>query len=117
MPETTRDDDAAGSSDLVVDLQEVQRHYHMGDNVVRALDGVSLRVDSGSYFVLLGPSGGGKTTLLRLIGGLVRPGPHAAAAAPFDHGQSDGHDISGADDQPESCLPRRRADYRGTEAT
>ena len=40
---------------------------------VRALNDVSFSVPAGSYFVLLGPSGGGKTTLLRLIGGFERP--------------------------------------------
>lgn len=39
---------------------------------VIALDAVDLQVKQGAYFVLLGPSGGGKTTLLRLIGGFVR---------------------------------------------
>ncbi len=40
---------------------------------VRALNEVSFSVETGSYFVLLGPSGGGKTTILRLIGGFERP--------------------------------------------
>ncbi len=40
---------------------------------VRALKSVDLKIASGEYFVLLGPSGGGKTTLLRLIGGFIRP--------------------------------------------
>jgi ABC-type Fe3+/spermidine/putrescine transport system ATPase subunit len=40
---------------------------------VDALKGIDLQVGSGEYFVLLGPSGGGKTTLLRLLGGFIRP--------------------------------------------
>jgi len=40
---------------------------------VTALRSVSFTIESGQYFVLLGPSGGGKTTLLRLIGGFIRP--------------------------------------------
>jgi ABC-type Fe3+/spermidine/putrescine transport system ATPase subunit len=40
---------------------------------VVALGSVSFSIESGKYFVLLGPSGGGKTTLLRLIGGFIRP--------------------------------------------
>ena len=40
---------------------------------VVALSSVDLSIKSGQYFVLLGPSGGGKTTLLRLVGGFIRP--------------------------------------------
>ncbi len=40
---------------------------------VRALNAISFRVPAGAYFVLLGPSGGGKTTTLRLMGGFERP--------------------------------------------
>ncbi|MCG6876333.1 MAG: ABC transporter ATP-binding protein [Betaproteobacteria bacterium] len=59
----------SGNSELAVETLELGRRYGR----VTALEGVNLRVTKGSYFVLLGPSGGGKTTLLRLIGGLVRP--------------------------------------------
>jgi ABC-type Fe3+/spermidine/putrescine transport system ATPase subunit len=54
---------------------------------VRALDRVDLTIADGDYFVLLGPSGGGKTTLLRLIGGFVRPS--AGSVSLF------GEDVSG----------------------
>src|SRR4030042_5259158 len=40
---------------------------------VTALDNINLEVHDKEYFALLGPSGGGKTTLLRLIAGLIRP--------------------------------------------
>jgi ABC-type Fe3+/spermidine/putrescine transport system ATPase subunit len=40
---------------------------------VEALKGVDLQIGAGEYFVLLGPSGGGKTTLLKLIGGFIKP--------------------------------------------
>ncbi|WP_211100547.1 ABC transporter ATP-binding protein [Acuticoccus sediminis] len=40
---------------------------------VRALKSVDVQIAKGEYFVLLGPSGGGKTTLLRLIGGFLKP--------------------------------------------
>ena len=56
-------------ADVAVEAVGLGRLY----GAVRALDGVDLRIEDGSYFVLLGPSGGGKTTLLRLIGGLLRP--------------------------------------------
>lgn len=46
---------------------------------VKALDSVNLSIAGGEYFVLLGPSGGGKTTLLRLIGGFIRPSSGSVA--------------------------------------
>lgn len=54
---------------VAVETRALAKHY--GD--VRALDGVDLTIEAGEYFVLLGPSGGGKTTLLRTIGGFHRP--------------------------------------------
>ena len=57
------------TGDLAVETFGVSKSYGQ----VRAVDEISVKVESGQYFVLLGPSGGGKTTLLRLIGGFVRP--------------------------------------------
>ena len=52
-----------------VEVRSLSKHY----GAVVALDDVSLSIEAGEYFVLLGPSGGGKTTLLRTIGGFHRP--------------------------------------------
>lgn len=52
-----------------VQVTGISKHY----GNVQALNPTSFSVPQGSYFVLLGPSGGGKTTTLRLIGGLVKP--------------------------------------------
>jgi len=57
----------------VVLTQDVRRDYHMGDEIVHAVRGVSLEVARGDYVAIVGPSGCGKSTLLNLIGGIDRP--------------------------------------------
>ena len=57
----------------VIHLDHVFRHYLVGDEVVRALDGVSFSMRKGSYWAIMGTSGSGKSTLLNLLGCLDRP--------------------------------------------
>jgi putative ABC transport system ATP-binding protein len=54
-------------------MDSVIVEHRTASGPVRALDGVSLTVDSGSSVAITGPSGGGKSTLLGVIGGLARP--------------------------------------------
>mgnify|MGYP000882013986 FL=1 len=56
-----------------VSCQDLQKHYEMGEVIVKALRGATFDVPEGSLVVLLGPSGSGKTTLLNIIGGLDTP--------------------------------------------
>ena len=54
----------------IVECVDINKTYHQGKVEVRALKGVSLAFEKGSFVALAGPSGSGKTTLLNIIGGL-----------------------------------------------
>ena len=57
----------------VVRLEGVCRHYRVGEETVKALDGVSFTIAKGGYWAIMGPSGSGKSTLLNILGCLDRP--------------------------------------------
>ena len=57
----------------LLELVDVRRSYRFGDAEVRALDGVSFEIESGSFVGVIGRSGSGKSTLLNILGGLDRP--------------------------------------------
>jgi putative ABC transport system ATP-binding protein len=54
-------------------LEELRKHYKRGSEVIRALDGVTLDIEKGEFVAVVGRSGSGKTTMLDLIGLLLRP--------------------------------------------
>jgi putative ABC transport system ATP-binding protein len=56
-----------------IQVNQLCRHYRMGDTVIRAVDGVTLSVKAGEFVALLGTSGSGKSSVLNLIAGLDRP--------------------------------------------
>ncbi len=56
-----------------VKLQELSKHYKRGSEVIRALDGVTINIDKGEFVAVVGRSGSGKTTMLDLLGLLLKP--------------------------------------------
>ena len=56
-----------------IQTHELLKYFTIGDQEVRAVDGVDIGVPRGAFSIIMGPSGSGKSTLLYLIGGLDRP--------------------------------------------
>jgi putative ABC transport system ATP-binding protein len=74
LPMTAPPENPKSQDDAIAVLsQNVCRHYHMGETLIRAVDGVSFQVPAGDFVALLGASGSGKSSLLNLIAGLDRP--------------------------------------------
>jgi len=59
--------------EYTVETEDLAKYYRMGNYIVKALDGVNLKIRRGEYVSIMGPSGAGKTTLFNMIGGLDRP--------------------------------------------
>ena len=69
----TPDNGDRNGREVIAEFIDVHRHYQMGNNVVRALNGISLEVKRGEYLAIMGRSGSGKSTMLNIIGCLDRP--------------------------------------------
>ncbi|MCZ8072272.1 MAG: ABC transporter ATP-binding protein [Bacteroidota bacterium] len=57
----------------IIETHEISRMYKMGDNIVNALQSISISIDKGEYVAFMGPSGSGKSTLMNIIGCLDSP--------------------------------------------
>lgn len=57
----------------IIETHNLARSYKMGDNIVNALQDVSISIDRGEYVAFMGPSGSGKSTLMNIIGCLDSP--------------------------------------------
>lgn len=77
--------------DPLISAEGLVKHYQMGEETVRALDGVSLTIARGAYCAIIGPSGSGKSTLMNIIGGLDTLTSGRIVV--------DGHDIGVLDDE------------------
>ena len=61
------------SPQAIIRLEDIERTYVMGAEIIRALDGVSLTVESNEYVAVMGSSGSGKSTMMNVIGCLDTP--------------------------------------------
>lgn len=54
----------------LVEFKNVKKYYTMGEVTIKAVDGISFTIDKGSFTVVVGSSGAGKTTVLNILGGM-----------------------------------------------
>jgi len=60
-------------STTLIELNQVKKYYEMGAEVVKAVDGISVKVNKGEFVAIMGPSGSGKSTAVNLVGSLDLP--------------------------------------------
>src|SRR5215207_9085590 len=58
---------------MVIRLRDIRKHYRVGTEHIRAVDGVDLDVGRNEYVAIMGTSGSGKSTLMNILGCLDRP--------------------------------------------
>lgn len=58
---------------MILETKDLRKYYGSGENIVKALDGVNLKIENGSFTAIVGTSGSGKSTLLHMLGGLDHP--------------------------------------------
>jgi ABC-type lipoprotein export system ATPase subunit len=61
------------AAEPIIQTHSLSRVYQRGQEKVTALNNVTLKISKGSFVIIFGPSGGGKSTLLHLLGGIDRP--------------------------------------------
>lgn len=62
-----------GKTNSIVEINDLTKYYKSGSNVVKALDGVNLKLPTGKMIAIKGASGSGKTTLLNMLGAFDKP--------------------------------------------
>lgn len=58
---------------MLIDIKDIYKIYTMGDNVIKAVNGVSLKIEHGEFVTIMGQSGSGKSTLMHILGCLDTP--------------------------------------------
>jgi putative ABC transport system ATP-binding protein len=90
-------------SPVVIDIENITKHYVMGEETVHALRGVSLQIRRGEYLAIMGPSGSGKSTLMNMLGCLDTP----SSGRYFFNGK----DVSAMDDDELATIRNREIGF------
>ncbi len=82
------------ANEYVVRTKGLMKEFKLGDEVVKALNGVDLDIKRGEYLSIMGPSGSGKSTLFNAIGGLDRPDSGSVFINDTDMAQLDPRELA-----------------------
>jgi putative ABC transport system ATP-binding protein len=88
---------------VVIDIENITKHYVMGEETVHALRGVSLQIRRNEYLAIMGPSGSGKSTLMNMLGCLDTP-----SSGRYDF---NGKDVSAMDDDELATIRNREIGF------
>ncbi len=88
---------------VVIDIENITKHYVMGEETVHALRGVSLQIHRNEYLAIMGPSGSGKSTLMNMVGCLDTP---SSGRYEFN-----GRDVSAMDDDELAAIRNREIGF------
>jgi putative ABC transport system ATP-binding protein len=91
------------ATQLAIDLRDVRRHYRTPSGDVHAVDGVDLQLAEGRALAIMGPSGGGKSTLIAIIGALERATSGEVTVLDTD--------LAGLDDEQRAAWRRRNVGF------
>lgn len=103
MTMTEQTPQRAPGSDVVIRFEDVRKIYQMGEEKVAALDGVSVNVERGEFWAIMGQSGSGKSTMLNVLGCLDRP--------TSGRYELDGHDVGRLPDDELSEIRLRKLGF------
>lgn len=87
----------------ILETKNLTKYYGEEPNVVRALDGVNLKIEEGAFAAVVGTSGSGKSTLLHMLGGLDKPTSGSVIVAEKD--------LSQMNDEKLTVFRRRRIGF------
>ena len=88
---------------IVIDIENITKHYVMGEETVHALRGVTLQIHRNEYLAIMGPSGSGKSTLMNMLGCLDTP---SSGRYEFN-----GRDVAAMDDDELAAIRNREIGF------